>query len=149
MLNNFYYRVNSMLPANTVHSNCNFSTYLKGDFAKKAFKEELNESFYQNLQERGKNLIKINFNEKDFEPYHFVENSEGKFTNLLRGVFVPGDACDLSIDGGNYGRILDNPNGALKKDFPLIYVPHNIDNPLQASTTLMLRIEWATSLSLA
>jgi hypothetical protein len=147
MVAEFYYRFDSLTPKEGPHSNCNFNAYLKGDLARKAFEQKLNENFYKTLQEDGGKLIKLNFKEKNFCPYKFAENKEGNLTMLLRGIFVPEDACDLSIDGGYYSNIVANPEMWLTDSLSLRYVPHNIDNQLQANTTLILWLEWANCLS--
>jgi hypothetical protein len=73
-------------------------------------------------------------------PYRFLENDKGNFTSLLRWCSVPGDACELGIDGMEVDYVHRN------KKFPegmLQYGPHNIDNIHQAYALLSIWLRWA------
>jgi hypothetical protein len=68
-------------------------------------------------------------------PYHFVDD-----TCLLHFVQVPGDACDLGIDGSElseFKREKDSWKNAIN------YTPHNVDSHMQAYALLSLFLTWA------
>ena len=132
------------------HSRYNFSANVDSVLAEKAFRNIPKEEFIRNFQESGKELISKSFNLKLKEisdPYDFAQREDGKFSFLLRGCRVPGDACDFGIDGLEYGNIIKKPD-KIKKMYNVEYVPHNIDNHVQAFTLLALWTEWANFLEI-
>ena len=153
----FQYGFGELMPNfDSPHSNYNFNAYLNSTLAKKAFNEtKINPDFYLDLDNKGEllisNLFKIRHSKKnlDFTPYHFFYNKNDEKTFLLRGVFLPrdlGDSCDLSIDGSDAGDIIDRSDKFFEYSSKLKYIPHNIDNPMQAFALLALWTEWANSL---
>jgi len=151
MEDRFYYRISSLMPSENIpHSNYNFSAEIDPSLAEKAFKNSPKEGFIKNFQEGGKKLISKYFDlkiENLLGPYNFIEKQDGKESFLLRGICVPGDACDLSIDGTEYGRIIEKPD-QIKHLYHLQYVPHNVDNHTQAFALLALWTEWANFLNI-
>ena len=124
---------------------------LLSDFAKIVFEEGLSTDFYKNLIEQGKDLVKQNFPSYfnspisflGYEPYIFAENEKRNLTGLLSHVKVPGsqgDAHALDIEP-DFNLKLSRPDDFVR------YIPHNIDNWTQASTSLFLWLLWLSTIN--
>ncbi|MFA4953325.1 MAG: hypothetical protein WC584_03820 [Candidatus Pacearchaeota archaeon] len=125
-----------------------FAVGLDPNFAKKAFEKEILEDVYKRFDEIGRSIIAASgFREKYIhQPYAFVENEKGNLTNLLRWCIVPGDACDLGIDGSELDRMSrDGFDNLIEYKQMIEYQPHNVDNTRQAYALLSLWLFWADS----
>lgn len=143
--NESFYVISGFLPpnsgSNSMGSGYNFSMGLNLDFALKAYNTEIPDIFFNNLNNYGKQIIKDFGENPEFiqHPFNFVENNNDKLTMLLRWCRVPGDACDLGIEGSDLDRFT-------RGDFNygmLGYGPHNLDNRNQAYSLLSLWLQWA------
>lgn len=108
----------------------------------------------ERLQQGGREIIS-GFGLDKFQkirlPYSFVEDS-----CLLRGVNVPGDACDLGLAESEINDYVSNFQSYKKsitehineggKVIPIRYTPHNVDTQLQASALLSLWLNWANTI---
>ncbi len=123
-----------------------FSVGLDPNFAKKAFEKEISEEIYKRFDKMGKSIIALSGFKGKFTqpPYKFVENQKGNLTNLLRWCDVPGDACDLGIDGSELSNLMTREFDDLIKYKSMIeYGPHNVDSPQQAYALLSLWLNWS------
>lgn len=147
----FIYKVPAIVPLRDVpHSQWGFVTQLDASFAIRARENERAERTEKRLQSQGRELIKLYGLEKlgsVQNPYSFIKNSL-----LIRGVNVPGDAADLSLD--DYGIEVFGSREEWKelKEMtkiqpmpPFDYVPHNIDTKDQAFCALSLWLNWANT----
>jgi len=125
----------------------NIGISLTGKAAKEFYNNELNDRGYQNLQETGIQqifLTGISSNIEDIDPpFHFVRNKDGNRTWLLRWNKVPGNSCELGIDGNSLEVLQAAFEG--KKEVPkwIVYSPHNVDNIQQAYALASTWVEWA------
>lgn len=121
----------------------NFSVGLDVDFALKAYNKELSDESFERLNSIGKQIIKDLGEDSKYikNPYGFVGNKENKLTTLLRWCCVPGDACELGIEGSDLDSLRDNRFHSKM----LGYGPHNIDNMTQAYSLLSIWLTWADS----
>jgi hypothetical protein len=121
-----------------------FSVGLKPEFAKRFYEREIKGKEEKRISKIGEELVEGIFSVKKdlfFErPYHFVENQEGNSTLLLNWCNVPGNACDLGIEGTDLSRHKGENFG--DEDFLIEYGPHNIDSLQQASGLLALWLRW-------
>lgn len=122
-----------------------FNINLKAEFAKRAHSKELpKENHFRYI---AKSIIEGTGLSKD--PYHingafrFTENDNDHKTCLLRYIQVPGDACDIGIDGSEYSNILRTDWSNIERNGALMYDPHNIDTHSQAYALLALFTSWA------
>jgi hypothetical protein len=81
-------------------------------------------------------------------PYNFAENSW-----LVRGIFVPGDSCDLSFNESALNDFLESGwkklnKGERRKPIWVDYAPHNIDNIKQARCLRELFLNWANKFNI-
>ncbi len=122
-----------------------FSIYLDTEFAKKAYKTLLPEGHH--LNEIAEKILVdcklIRENGVLHNPYRFAENRDGKLTTLLRWVQVPGCACDLGIEGNEFGKIIEGEWINSEIQGFLGYYPHNVDSYYQAYGLLSLFTTWA------
>ena len=64
----------------------------------------------------------------------------------MRWCVVPGDACDLGIEGTELDSLMREGFDSLIKYKQLIeYQPHNVDNTKQAYALLSLWLNWVDS----
>lgn len=122
---------------------------LKPEIAREFYLRELREEDYKKIQEDGKHSILPVGNLKKMgnieTPFSFFENSNGNLTYLLRWVGVPGDACDLGLEGTELNNLRDFFEG--KHNFPppwIEYTPHNVDSVYQAYALTSAWLAWAT-----
>jgi len=118
----------------------NFLVGLKSDFALKAYNKELPNGAFEKLNEIEKGMIRSLGEKSEYikTPYMFVENNDGNLTTLLRWCCVPGDACELGIDGSD----TDSFRQGRFNSKMLGYGPHNIDNRTQAYSLLSIWLNW-------
>ena len=120
-----------------------FNVGIEMELAKKAFQREIDEKMYNRFQEisldrmKETRMLKRDETRNDYG-YHFLSNKNGNLTLLLRFIDVPGNACDLGINGEE-GDLLRE--GKLHDKF-LGYYQHNIDGQQQAYTLLSLWLTW-------
>jgi len=113
-----------------------FTIYFDGGFTNKLRLIEIPPSSIDNFNEFGKEIIDTVFPKNDIvSPYLFVEGSW-----LLQVCRVPGNACDVGIDGSKASEIASRN---LEGHF-IEYVPHNVDSRDQAYTLLALWNHWYT-----
>jgi len=118
-----------------------FSIGLNADFAMKAYCKEITELAFNKLDKIAKKMLKtIKLDSSFIYPYKFLENEKGKPTLLLQWCNVPGDACDLGIDGFKLDFI---KKGKLSQNEMVIYNPHNIDSMKQAYALLSIWLNWS------
>jgi hypothetical protein len=122
-----------------------FHVYLDSDLAIKARKKQLEYHTFRIFRKEGTKIVQTFFGKKyKSMPYGFAEDSW-----LVRGMFVPGDACDLSFNesalndflGSGWERM--NERGA--KPIWVDYSPHNVDNIKQAICLRELFLNWANT----
>jgi hypothetical protein len=139
----FSYRVEGFFPSDNDLGAYGFSVELDKDLADLALQTEIPNTAYKNLIKMAESTIKKVQLAKPLEkvrpPYHFVANNSGKLTCLLQFCTVPGDACDLGIDGMEMGRFVESG----KIDRNIHYHPHNVDNLRQAYALLSIWLNWA------
>lgn len=138
-----FYNIQGFFPRGGM-SGFGFGIDMKSDIARRALSHPMSQKYYDHLQRIGKDIILNSGWEKEFirkEPYVFAENKEGKVSSLLHYCEVPGDACDLGIDGMQLGRFMDGGDRISVK-----YGPHNVDNTRQAYALLSLWLTWANGL---
>lgn len=143
--NEAFYVVSGFAPRTDLIQNAfNFAIGLDSNFAIKAYEKELPEGSFEILNNQAKEIIKTLGEKSEYikNPYGFVENDKGNLTALLRWVCVPGDACELYMEGGEVDHI--KKTGKVSNDM-LIYSPHNIDNRTQAYSLLSCWLNWADS----
>ncbi len=136
-----FYVVSGFSPiADRLLSRYSFSIGLKTDFAMKCLDKEMTDSAYDKLDNRRNEILKlIDLDFGPLGPYQFFENEKGKTTCLLRWCQVPGNACDLGIDGREVDSIM---NKKFINDM-IIYGPHNVDCMGQAYGLLSIWLTWA------
>jgi hypothetical protein len=122
-----------------------FHVYLDSDLAIKARKEIINPNALKNFEEEGVKIVRTFFG-KSYKnmPYSFAEDSW-----LVRGMFVPGDACDLSFSQYNLEEFLGSGwkrmNEKGNKPIWVDYSPHNVDSMNQAMCLRELFLNWANT----
>ena len=123
--------------------NWGFAIGLDPKYAKKFYEREITKEQFENMNLHGKEIIKgiCRWGDDLFidNPYHFVRNKKGNQTLLLQFWSVPGNTCDLSIDGMDLERII-----CWEDDVLIEYGPHNVDGMDQASSLLAVWNQWAT-----
>lgn len=139
----FLYRIDGFFPVEHLDIGAyGFSVELDKNLANRALQTELTESGYKNLMKLSETLIQRVWLSRKGErvrpPLHFVANKEDKLTCLLQFCTVPGDACDLGIDGMETGRFVER--GEINRN--ITYCPHNVDNPRQAYALLSVWLSW-------
>lgn len=139
----FLYRIMGFFPADNSLGAYGFSVELDKDLANKALQTELTEQGYKHLTQMAETVIRraglAMQKERVSTPYHFVGNKSGNLTCLLQFCTVPGNACDLGIDGIETGRLVERG----KIEHNPEYDPHNVDHPRQAYSLLSLWLNWA------
>ncbi|MEX2017029.1 MAG: hypothetical protein WD876_00980 [Candidatus Pacearchaeota archaeon] len=125
------------------------TAHLKSDVAKKFYHQELSNEDYKRIQEDGKYIISSIGDFKQIgditNPFSFFENRKGNLTYLLQYISVPGDACDLGIEGMGIEALKDFFEG--KNGFPptwIEYTQHNLYNVFQAYAIISAWSAWAT-----
>jgi len=123
-----------------------FSANLDREYAIKALNYKIPEKVKENFREFGLRVIKeVRLKNKGFmsgDPYHFLDD-----TFLLRYCEVPGNACDLGVEGSDLGQFVkDSKETKLPITSPLRYGPHNADNHQQAYALLALWTNWANTM---
>ena len=124
-----------------------FMIHLDPDYAKRFYETELNERGHDHLQDHGKRIIVgaglVESIEDTRNPFVFVENDEGNRTFLLHYLSVPGDACDLGIDGSKMGywKPFFKGKGG-RTEFWVDYTPHNVDSMQQSHALLSAWLAW-------
>ena len=152
----FYYSLEGLTPhadedGRVLMGGFGFNAYLDIGFAKQSYEKILPEG--HSLNEIGRNIVvrsglarRENVHR---DPYYFMENSDGELTALLRWVTVPGNACEIGVDGTIYDQILkenwDEAGRSLGALGSLQYGPHNIDTSQQAYALASLFTFWANS----
>jgi hypothetical protein len=117
-----------------------YGLFLQGSFVKKALAQELPDSLQRELQEGGRCLAEKTFHDipLSYQPYIFYESSDEKSKCLVTHVKVLGvqrDAHAIDIDP-NFDDALLTDNNYIR------YIPHNSDGFKQASTSLILWLNW-------
>lgn len=137
----FYVISGFSIRTDLIGSAFNFATGLVRDFALKAYNTKLPFGMFERLNDDAKNTIKSLGEKSKYikNPYGFAEDKNGNLTTLLRWCCVPGDACELGIDGFDFDCIRD---GRFNHKM-LIYEPHNIDSRTQAYSLLSIWLNWA------
>ncbi len=126
-------------------SSFGFAIGLKPDIARKFYDKEIEDEKIKRMNSIGKKLIKNIFawekmSPKDIDtPYFFMRNERGNPTFLLQGCRVPGNACDIGIDGKGLKELIRD----LDAGFQAEYTPHNVDSIIQASGLFALWNQWA------
>ena len=133
---NYFYRIEGLAPHGEGLHSYSFSAYVDGGFAKKAFETKLPERGRKNIDSMGKETLRRLFGNDRLRgsPYHFVDD-----TCLLRFIQVPGDACDLGIDGSDVSDIRNKTHDWYRVE----YKPHNVDSHTQAYALASLFLRWA------
>jgi hypothetical protein len=138
----FTYAFDGLLPSPQL-GGYGFSFQLHASFAKQAYATPYDENLHRQLQTDAKQILidtkLIDKKEKYWRPrFNFVDK-----TSLLQWTEVPGDACDLGIDGNdvNYTR-RELADSDLPFDYFIPYNPHNVDTSAQAFALLAQMVLW-------
>lgn len=139
----FLYRIDGFFPRKGLDLGAyGFAVELDKELANRALQKEITEEGYKNLTSLAESTIKIVglavAKERIMDSYHFVANSKGNLTCLLQFCRVPGDACQLGIDGMEMGRFVER--GKIERNPE--YQPHNVDHPRQAYSLLSIWLNW-------
>ncbi len=143
----FFYSIEGLTPRGDLTlGGFGFGAYLDKDFAKKAYETELPET--NRLNEIAETILVdsrlIKKGERFYHSaYNFVRNKDENQTCLLHYATVPGDACDLGIDGSDLSHIREGRWDYIGLDGAVEYGPHNVDSHLQAYALLSLFTTWA------
>jgi hypothetical protein len=154
-MRNFHYSIDLFYPKKDItFGRWGFNTYLDTKVALALRDIPIKADMAERLQVGGREIIsgfKLDKLGKIKHPYVFVEDS-----CLLRGVQVPGDACDLSLgesETRDYVSDFDSHRKFMAEYLerkgeiaPVHYTPHNIDNQQQASALLSLWLNWANTI---
>ena len=143
MSERFNYRIEGFFPSDTALGSYGFAVELDKDLATKALNTEIPEAGYVNLQTMAREMITrvglAKKGEQIREPLKFVTNNQGKTSCLLQFCDVPGNACDLGIDGITAGDFAQK--GVVERN--PVYNPHNVDHPRQAYALLSAWLTWS------
>ena len=137
-MHNYFYRVEGFSPDPDLRpGGSGFSVYLDRDFARDALKAKLPARGRKNLDTIAKTALHSLFGKELMirPPYQFVDD-----TCLLHYVTVPGNACDLGVDGivmSEFKKEKESWKNTLE------YHPHNVDSHTQAYALLSLYLTWA------
>jgi hypothetical protein len=134
-MRDYFYRIEGFEPHGSSFAAHSFSVYLDGGFAKRAFETKLPEQGRKNLDLMGREILRSLFGKDRMlrPPYNLVDD-----TCLLHFVQVPGDACDLGIDGFVLSNLKE------RQDWDRVeYSPHNVDSHTQAYALASLFLKWA------
>jgi hypothetical protein len=136
-MRDYFYRIEGYQPREHGLGRAGFSAYLDREFAHVCHQTKMPRQGKKNLEAIAKSALHNLFGKDRMmrPPYQFVDDSL-----LLRYIVVPGDACELGIDGGELGEF--------KREEPpwdrsLAYTPHNVDTHTQAYALLSLFLTWA------
>lgn len=125
-------------------SSFGFSIGLDPKFAKRFYERKMSQDQLENLNKFGKKIVRNIFDYKDDSmidvPYNFFRNENEKQTLLLQWCIVPGNACDLGIEGMEFDEVKKFRDGRMVK-----YTPHNVDTLQQASGLFTIWNEWVIS----
>ena len=142
----YVYEIPSIVPLeNAGVGGYGFHVYLDSDLAVKARRDIINSHALNIFKEEGIKIVHSFFGKKyKGMPYGFAEDSW-----LVRGMFVPGDACDLSFNESALGNFLgsgwERMNKAGDKPIWVDYSPHNVDSINQAMCLRELFLNWANT----
>jgi hypothetical protein len=140
----YVYEVPAILPLEDAGvGGYGFHTYLDSDLAIKARREIMKPQAYDQFKTEGTKIVQSFFSQKyKGMPYGFAEDSW-----LVRGMFVPGDACDLSFNESALENFLgsgwEKVNSGKNNPIWLDYSPHNVDSIKQAQCLRELFLNWA------
>ena len=141
----FVYDIQGFVPPSKIGlGRWEFEIGLDPKIAIRARRKVIDDKFREEAQEQARKII-LGFNIVRFKlnslgeiqnPYSFIEDSL-----LLRGIKVPGNACDLSLSESSrddFCEFWEDTQQNSDEITRLRYTPHNIDNPMQAACLISL-----------
>ncbi len=154
----FVYEIDGLFPPEKeMLGGWGFVANLDCDFALRLREQKRTEHLEQTLQQDSKAII-TKFRLDEFgiikNPLMFVEDSQ-----LILGVVVPGNSCDISLDESSKRNLISGfeehkvflAESAKQANFqrvPVRYVPHNVDIDKQAYALASVWINWANNMKM-
>ena len=146
-----FYAVDGFGQGNDGLGGWGFSIRLDSGFAKKLYDSKIPKEQIERFDERGKSIIRNIWREEEASmidrPYSLFRDIVGEETFLLQYCQVPGNACDLGVEGMDLERLKEyfEKGDYLKNlvsEIPVVFTPHNVDCFQQASGLFAIWNNW-------